>query len=61
MRWMTDNLRVATDPAGNVKPDKANSMDKIDGWSALVTGMAVAMTAEPPKESVYERRDPLVI
>lgn len=61
MRWMTDNLRVATDPAGNVKPDKANSMDKIDGWSALVTGMAVAMTAEPPKESVYERREPLVI
>lgn len=61
MRWMTDNLRVATDPAGNVKPDKARSMDKIDGWSALVTGMAVAMTAEGPKESVYETRDVLVI
>lgn len=60
-RWMTDNLRVAVDPAGNVKPDKANSMDKIDGWSALVTAMAVAMSAEPPKESIYERRDVLVI
>jgi phage terminase large subunit-like protein len=61
MRWMTDNLRVATDPAGNVKPDKARSMDKIDGWSALVTGMAVAMTAEAPKDSVYEKRDVLVL
>lgn len=61
MRWMTDNLRVATDPAGNVKPDKAHSMDKIDGWSALVTGMAVAMADDGPKHSVYESRDVLVI
>lgn len=42
-RWMTDNLRVAIDAGGNVKPDKSKSMDKIDGWSALVTAMAVAM------------------
>lgn len=42
-RWMTDNLRVAMDAAGNVKPDKKSSMDKIDGWSALVTAMATAM------------------
>jgi hypothetical protein len=44
-----------------VKPDKAKSMDKIDGWSALVTGMAVAMGTEVPKESVYETRDVLVL
>lgn len=43
MRWMTDNLAVTTDPAGNVKPDKAKAADKIDGWSALVTGMSRAM------------------
>lgn len=36
MRWMTDNLSVAMDPAGNVKPDKSRAADKIDGWSALV-------------------------
>lgn len=39
MRWMTDNLAVAMDPAGNVKPDKANASDKIDGWSALANAM----------------------
>jgi phage terminase large subunit-like protein len=60
-RWMIDNLRVAIDPSGNVKPDKAKSMDKIDGVSALVTGMALAMTTEPEKQSIYETRAPLVI
>lgn len=43
MRWMTDNLTVAMDPSGNVKPDKATAADKIDGWSALVTAMSRAM------------------
>jgi phage terminase large subunit-like protein len=43
MRWMTDNLAVSTDPAGNVKPDKAKAAEKIDGWAALVTGMNRAM------------------
>ncbi|HET6917339.1 MAG TPA: terminase TerL endonuclease subunit [Acidimicrobiales bacterium] len=60
-RWMVDNLRVAMDPSGNLKPDKAKSMDKIDGVSALVTAMAVAMGAEAPKQSIYETREPLVI
>lgn len=60
-RWMADNLRVSMDAAGNVKPDKAKSMDKIDGMSALVTAMAVGMTAEPVKTSIYETRGPLVI
>jgi phage terminase large subunit-like protein len=36
MVWMTDNLAVAMDPAGNVKPDKASCAEKIDGWSAVV-------------------------
>lgn len=43
MRWMTDNLAVEFDAAGNVKPSKkpgANSGNKIDGWSALVTAMS---------------------
>ena len=53
-RWMVDNLRVTTDPAGNVKPDKKKSMDKIDGVSALTTAMAVAMTTEAPPVSAYE-------
>lgn len=55
-RWEADNLIPYTDPAGNVKPDKAKSMEKIDGMSALITALAVAMTAEAPRESAYAGR-----
>lgn len=61
-RWMTDNLRVDTDAAGNVKPSKKTSMDKIDGWSALVTAMAMAMAREPEDAgSAYEDHDLLIV
>lgn len=46
MRWMTDNLTVAMDPAGNVKPDKGNAADKIDGWSALANAVSEAIADE---------------
>lgn len=56
MRWMTDNLSVATDPSGNVKPDKSKAADKIDGWSALATAMKEAIDTEDegnPADSVW--------
>lgn len=40
MRWMIRNLILKTDPAGNVKPDKEKSQNKIDGVSALVNAIA---------------------
>lgn len=46
MRWMIDNLAVAMDPTGNVKPDKAVAADKIDGVSALVMAVKECMDAE---------------
>lgn len=61
MRWMIDNLRVATDASGNVKPDKAKSMDKIDGISALATAFAVALASEPEKTSAYDDHDLIFI
>lgn len=45
MRWMVDNLAVAMDPSGNVKPDKARAAEKIDGVSAAATAMAEYMGA----------------
>lgn len=54
MRWQTENLAVQIDAAGNVKPDKKLAGDKIDGWSAAVDAMAMAMAAEPVFESAYE-------
>lgn len=56
VRWQVDNLAVAMDPAGNVKPDKAVSGDKIDGVAAAVIGLSRAMLHEAPRESVYESR-----
>jgi phage terminase large subunit-like protein len=55
-RWMADNLTVYSDASGNIKPDKAKSMNKIDGISALVTALAVSMAAEPKQETAYANR-----
>jgi len=61
VRWMFDNLAVAVDASGNVKPDKASSADKIDAVSALTIAMAEAMTRQPPRRSAYEDNDLSVI
>ena len=52
--WMVDNLAVAMDPAGNVKPDKNRSAEKIDAVSAAVTALSEAMAREVPVKSAYE-------
>jgi phage terminase large subunit-like protein len=59
--WMVDNLAVAMDSAGNVKPDKARSAEKIDAVSALVTAMSEAMTREAPQTSAYDDGDLMVL
>lgn len=48
-RWMVDNLAVAMDRHGNVKPDKAAAADKIDGVSAAVNALRECMEAAPPE------------
>lgn len=40
MRWMVRNMVLKTDAAGNIKPDKEKSQNKIDGVSALVNAIA---------------------
>jgi phage terminase large subunit-like protein len=58
LRWMVDNFSVAMDPAGNVKPDKANVGDKIDGVVALIMALARAVAAkETEVRSAYENAD----
>lgn len=46
MVWMMDNLSVSIDPAGNVKPDKSTSGDRIDGVSAAVIALSEAIQDE---------------
>lgn len=50
LRWMCDNLVVRRDPAGNVKPDKEKSSEKIDGIVALVMALdrAIKQPASGP-------------
>jgi phage terminase large subunit-like protein len=39
---MFDNVSVKMDPAGNIKPDKEKSAEKIDGVISLILGVAGA-------------------
>ena len=51
LRWMADNLRVDTDAAGNVKPDKEKATEKIDGIVATIMGLGrAALNEEKPKK-----------
>ena len=53
LTWMADNLVASMDPAGNIKPNKDKSREKIDGMVALI--MALDLTLRhPEKKSVYE-------
>ena len=56
LTWMADNLVVRQDPAGNLKPDKEKSREKIDGMVALVMGLARAIVNDGGRRSVYEER-----
>jgi len=55
LNWMADNVVAAMDPAGNIKPDKVKSKEKIDGITMLVMAIARRI-ATTEQESVYETR-----
>jgi phage terminase large subunit-like protein len=62
LRWMVDNFAVAMDPAGNVKPDKANAGDKIDGVVALIMALSRALAAQDvTPTSAYDDGEGLMI
>ena len=60
LRWMMDNIYVKTDPAGNIKPDKEKSTERIDGAVALIMALDRAIRNEN-KGSVYDERGILVL
>lgn len=61
LRWMADNLRAESDDAGNVKPSKKKSMDKIDGISALTIAMYVSLFQERDKLTAYDDHEVEVV
>ena len=57
LRWNMDNICIRTDPAGNIKADKAKSTEKIDGAIALIMALDRAIRCGNEEvESVYENR-----
>ena len=61
LRWMADNVVVLQDPAGNVKPNKGKSREKIDGIVAGIMALDRATRVQAAKPSVYEGRGVLVL
>lgn len=46
LRWMASNVAVRQDPAGNLKPDKEKSAEKIDGIVAAIMAVGRAVLRE---------------
>jgi phage terminase large subunit-like protein len=62
LRWMMDNIFIKTDPAGNIKPDKEKSTEKIDGVVATVMALDRAIRCgNETSESVYDGRGILLL
>ena len=62
LRWMMDNIFIRTDPAGNIKPDKEKSTEKIDGAVATIMALDRAIRCgNDNSASVYDERGILFI
>lgn len=61
LRWNMDNIFIRTDPAGNIKADKAKSTEKIDGAIVCIMALDRAIRCgNDTSESVYDTRGLLV-
>ena len=56
LRWMADNVVIEQDPAGNIKPSRKHSTEKIDGIVAAIMALDRAIRNEGSGPSVYEER-----
>ena len=46
LEWCAGNVAIETDAAGNIKPSKSRSTERIDGIAALVSALALANSHE---------------
>ena len=56
LRWMAMNVVMRQDPAGNIKPDKDKSVEKIDGIVAEIMAIDRCIRHEGEAQSVYDDR-----
>ena len=60
VRWMASNVSVRMDPAGNMKPDKQKSSERIDGIVAAVMALGRVMVRDGGG-SVYDTRGVITV
>tara|TARA_R110000787_G_scaffold100060_1_gene204882 strand:+ start:5599 stop:7182 length:1584 start_codon:yes stop_codon:yes gene_type:complete len=56
LRWQMQNVSLRTDPAENIKVDKAKSSEKVDGIVATVMALGEFLTDETEGDSIYNER-----
>ncbi|KKN55351.1 hypothetical protein LCGC14_0583410 [marine sediment metagenome] len=56
LRWMASNVSADMDAAGNVRPSKKSSIEKIDGIVATIMAVGRTLVAAPEYDSIYEER-----
>lgn len=61
LRWMASNVCVRSDEAGNLKPNKERSGEKIDGIVATIMALGRALVRGEGGASVYEERGLLTL
>ena len=61
LTWMVGNVARKTDEAGNIKPDKKASSERVDGVVALIMSLDQAVRGEGPSSSIYEERELVVL
>jgi phage terminase large subunit-like protein len=59
LAWCVQNVVLEQDAAGNIKPSKARSKDRIDGVVALILAISRAMLRE--RKSIYRERGLVLI
>ena len=60
MSWAINNVAIQEDPAGNLKPNKAKSTEKIDPVVAAIMALGEHMTTED-LDSIYDQRGLLIL
>ena len=62
LRWNMDNIFIKRDPAGNIKPDKEKSTEKIDGAVAMIMALDRAIRCGcVSDDSIYDSREMLIL
>ena len=56
LRWAVSNVEIRRDPAGNIKPDKGKSRQKIDPVVASIMALGEMMTHRKEEDDPYESR-----